>query len=60
MIVKVGSIVKVKHPNTVLNPTEYFEVVDMRYSTISQSCSIIGNDTCWFGVTMIEDVKDES
>lgn len=57
-LIKVGSVVKVNHPATVFNPTEYFEVIDIQYNTISQTASIRGKDTCWFGVGMILDVME--
>lgn len=59
MIVKIGSKVKVNHPITCLNPDEYFEVVDMQFDPITNRCSVIGANTCWFGGTMIVEVLDE-
>lgn len=56
--INIGSVVKVNHPITCLNPTEYFEIVDMQYDLSLNRCAVRGKDTCWFGVTMIVDVKE--
>lgn len=51
--IAIGSRVKVDHPITVLNPDEYFEVVDIKYDTGANKCWIRGENTCWFNANMI-------
>ncbi len=57
--VKIGAWVKVDHPQTVANPDEYFQVMEMRYNWVMKKISIRGENTCWFNANMIIDVKEE-
>ncbi len=57
--VTIGSMVKVDHPITCVNPTEYFTVFEMRYDLERQKLAVRGEDTCWFGSSMIVDVKEK-
>jgi hypothetical protein len=56
MFVEVGSVVKVDHPQTCINPTEYFAVEKIRVDVTLNKCSVKGADTSWFGTSMIVDV----
>ena len=58
-IITIGSIVKVDHPQTVLNPDEYFRVEYMEYEPSLGKTRIRGENTCWFNVNMILDVKEK-
>jgi hypothetical protein len=56
--ISIGSIVKIDHPTTVLNPDEYFTITQMRYDTGCNKCWIAGENTCWFNTNMIVDIKE--
>ncbi len=63
--INVGSIVKVSHPITVLNPDEYFEIKFMEVkfqrmtnNTMRTRAWIRGDNTMWFAADMIVDVKE--
>lgn len=58
----VGKIVKVSHPITCLNPDEYFEVVELQYDQYADKVWIRGDNTCWFNIDMIMEIrtKDQS
>lgn len=56
--VTIGSVVKVDHPITCLNPKEYFRVDYMRYDVSRNKTYLRGEDTCWFNADMILDVRE--
>lgn len=58
MIIKVGSRVTVDHPITCINPEKYFTVAEIQYDVIHRKTQIRGENTCWFGVSMIIDEDD--
>ena len=59
MRIKVGSIVKVNHPNAVINPTEYFEIIEIEHDMcVLPKTWVRGKDTCWFNANMILNVKE--
>lgn len=59
MRIKVGSIVKVDHPITCLNPDEYFAIAQIEFQSNPKKVWICGENTCWFNSDMIVDVKDD-
>lgn len=63
-ILDIGSVVKVNHPITCLNPNEYFEITQIeirfeRFTTGKIRCRpwIRGSETAWFNADMILDIK---
>lgn len=58
MQISIGSVVKVSHPVTCLNPDEYFQIAEMRYDLASDKTWIRGENTCWFNANMILDVEE--
>lgn len=53
---RVGDVVRVDHPQTCLNPEEYFKVVAVRQHPGS-GYSFRGERTCWFGLSALLEVK---
>lgn len=56
MRLKIGSVVAVNHPITVLNPEKYFAIAKIEFDTAENKTWICGKDTCWFTTTAIVEV----
>lgn len=48
-----GAVVKSSHPITVLNPDEYFTVIELRYEPGVNKFYARGEQTCWFNIDML-------
>lgn len=59
MKLEVGDMVKVDHPITVLNPTEWFKVTQISITIPDRRVSIRGDETCWFGLNMVIGVRNK-
>jgi hypothetical protein len=57
----IGKFVKVDHPITCMNPTEYFEIkyVEAKGTPMDIRVSVRGENTMWFGTGLILDWSDE-
>lgn len=51
-----GKEARADHPLTCLNPHVWFEVKQV--SIGDGRISICGDETCWFGISMIAEVRD--
>ncbi|AVQ81695.1 hypothetical protein C4F17_12450 [Variovorax sp. PMC12] len=49
LVPTIGARVKANYPITVLNPTEYFTVSEMRMNSDGR-IAVRGEDTCWFSL----------
>lgn len=56
MRIKIGSVVSVSHPITVLNPEQYFAIAQIEFDTVENKTWICGSNTCWFNANMITEV----
>jgi hypothetical protein len=50
---RIGTRVRAQHPQTCLNPEPTFEVVEVQADTTGSGFAVRGENTCWFGVSMI-------
>ena len=56
----IGNWVKVDHPITCLNPTEFFQITKVKISgsPMSPKICVRGENTMWFGIGLIVDWYD--
>jgi hypothetical protein len=60
MVPRIGTTVSADHPQTCLNPTPTFEVMEVRADRSGSGFAVRGENTCWFGTSMIRTSTTES
>lgn len=60
MVPRIGTTVSADHPQTCLNPTPTFEVMEVRADRSGSGFAVRGENTCWFGTSMIRPSTTES